>query len=321
MDELKSIQAFIKVIETGSFAEAARQTDLSKSVISKRVSQLEEYLQLELMQRSTRRLSLTDTGVLFYERCLPVMAELEEAKASVSAMEWGLTGLFRVSCITSCMTSFLAKDMCEFHAQHPSLEVDLRQFDRFCDPVAEGFDVSLQPMRAIAPTMEKKDLFPMRRLIVATSRYIKNYGEPQSPNELINHRFVHNSHVCPDDSIPFVNGNKEVPAVIKPIMKTNAISLLHEAVLSGEYMAMMPVFFIEKQLISGELITILPTLQIKHTKLSAYYRKSPFIPMKIRIFMSFLFQKYGEFPPWEKRLIKARPELSSVLGVGSTKSG
>ncbi len=320
MDELDCIRAFVKVIETGSFAEAARQTDLSKSVMSKRVSQLEDHLQLELMQRSTRRLSLTDTGAAFYERCLPVMAELEEAKASVSAMEWGLTGTFRVSCITSCIEAFLADDLCEFHVQHPNLEVDLRQYDRFCDPVSEGFDVCLQPTTTTGTTLEKKDLFPMRRLIVATSSYIEKYGEPQSKSDLINHQFVHNSHVRPDHSIPFVSGNSITPAAIKPIMETNAVSLLQAAVLSGEYMAMMPVFFIEEQLISGELIPILPTIEIQNSVLSAYYRKSPFIPMKVKIFINFLVHKYGEHPPWEKRLIKARPELSLVLGAGLTSS-
>jgi len=320
MDELNCIRAFIKVIETGSFAEAARQTGLARSVMTKRVNQLEEHLQLELMQRTTRSLSLTDTGVVFYERCLPVMAELEEAKASVSAMEWGLTGTFRVSCISSFIASYLADDLCEFQSQHPNLEVDLREYDRFLDPIHEGFDVSLQPTTTVGSSLGEKDLFPMRRLIVATSSYIEKYGNPQSPSELINHRFVHNSHVRPENSIPFVDGNSTAPAVIKPVMVTNTISFLQAAVLSGECMALMPVFFIEKQLISGKLIPILPTIEIQHTVLSAYYRKSPFIPMKIKIFLNFLLDKYGVFPPWEKRLVKARPELSLVLGSGVTKS-
>ena len=121
MNELQCIRAFIRVVEAGSFAEAARQIGTAKSVITKRVNQLEDHMQLELLQRSTRKLSLTDTGADFYQRCARIVSELDEAKSAVRSIEWSLSGVLRVSCISSFTATYLANDLCEFQREHPEL--------------------------------------------------------------------------------------------------------------------------------------------------------------------------------------------------------
>ena len=319
MNELNSLRAFVKVVEVGSFAGAARQMGTSKSVVTKRVNQLEEHLQLELLQRSTRRLSITDTGSALYERCVQILAELDEAKSEVSAVEWGLSGTFRVSCISSFTAAYLARDLCEFQMEHPNLQIELQQQDRICDPVQEGLDVCLQPTAPPSKIVEAMDLLPLRRMVVATPAYLSRHGEPSLPEELAAHRFAHNSHVQPTYAIDFHDGKNTVQAPFTPIMLTNTVWQLRAAVLWGDCMAMMPIFFIEKELATGELVPVLPSLRIKSAKLSAYFRKAPFVPMKIRIFLNFLRQRYGDFPPWEQRLIEAKPELSSLLGPRKAK--
>lgn len=112
----------------------------------------------------------------------------------------------------------------------------------------------------------------------------------------------------------FDRNQKSISIPIDPVILTNTIWLLRAAVLHGDCLARMPVFFIEKELAAGKLIPILPNYRVKGTKLTAYFRKSPFVPMKIRIFLNFLRQKYGENPPWEQRLIKQCPELSANPG-------
>lgn len=144
MNELKCIRAFVKVVDVGSFAEAARQTGTVKSVVTKRVTQLEEHLELQLLQRSTRKLTLTEGGSDFYHRSLEVLAQLDQAKAAVSSVEWGLTGTLKVSCISSFASSYLAKDLLEFQEEHPDLCVELQQHDRFCDPVQENIEVAFK---------------------------------------------------------------------------------------------------------------------------------------------------------------------------------
>jgi DNA-binding transcriptional LysR family regulator len=315
VDELKSMRAFVKVVETGSFAEAARQTHTSKSVMTKRVNQLEDHLQLELMQRSTRKLTITDTGAAFYERCVDLLAELDEAKSAVSSIEWGLTGTFRVSCISSLTASYMADDICEFQQDHPDLRIELLQHDRFCDPVQEGFDVCLQlaqsPKREI---IERVDLIPTRRLVVATPEYLEKHGRPKKPQDIKSHRFAHNIYVQPDCRFDFIRGKVVVSVAFNPVITTNTIWLLRSALLHDECMAMMPVFFIEKELISGKFVPVLPEYRLSSFHISAFYRRTSYVPMKIRIFLNFLRGKYGDFPPWEKRVLNRHPEFSFALG-------
>lgn len=313
MNELSSLRAFVKVVEVGSFAEAARQMGTAKSVVTKRVNQLEEHLQLELLQRSTRRLSITDTGSALYERCVHILADLDEAKSEVSSVEWGLTGTFRVSCVSSFTAAYLARDVCEFQMEHPNLRIELQQHDRICDPVQEGFDVCLQPTAPPSEIMEAVDLLPLRRMVVATPSYLSRHGSPKTPADLAEHRFAHNSHIHPTYSINFMEGQKTIRAPFTPVMLTNTVWQLRAAVLWGDCIAMMPAFFIEQELLSGELVALLPDYRVQSATLAAYYRKTTFVPMKIRIFINFLRRRYGDFPPWEKRLIEAKPELSELL--------
>jgi len=315
MNELSCIRAFVKVVEVGSFAEAARQSGTVKSVISKRVSQLEEHLELQLIQRSTRRLTITEGGAEFYERSTHLLAGLEEAKEAVSSVEWGLTGNFKVSCISSFSASYLAVDLCEFQREHPNLKVELQQHDRFCDPVQEGFDICVQPSGPARGSLEKVDLLSLRRLIVATPNYIEKNGKPLSPIDISSHRFAHNSHIAPDSMIRFNKKGQSIEVPITPDILTNTIWMMHAAVMQGEHMAMMPAFFIEKELVSGKLIPILPDFKIPSAQLCAFYKRSPFVPMKVRIFINFLKQKYGNIPSWERRIIEKRPELAFALGA------
>ena len=314
MNELECIRAFVKVVEVGSFAEAARQTETVKSVITKRVNQLEEHLELQLLQRSTRKLSLTDGGSDFYQRAVEFLAQLDQAKAAVSSVEWGLSGILKVSSISSFTSRYLAKDLCEFQQEHPDLCVELQQHDRFCDPVQEGIDVCLQVGKSFSHALEKVELFPLRRLIVATPGYLEEYGTPKTLEDLSQHRHVHNNYVNSESSISFVKPKAIQPIEIKPQILTNNIWMAHAAVMSGRYLAVMPAFFIEKELTEGELVAVLTDTQLESPVLSAYHHRSSFVPMKVRILINFLRRRYGEVPPWERRLVKECPELSFALG-------
>jgi len=313
MDELKSIRSFVKVVEAGSFAEAARQEGIAKSVITKRINQLESHMEMELLQRSTRKMSLTDTGANFYERCVRIISDLDSAKSAVSTMEWGLTGKFRVSCISSFTAVCLAKDLCEFGREHPGLNIEFQQHDRFCDPVQEGFDVCIQTGNAPTGVLETMEIMPVRRLIVASRSYIEKYGKPEAPEDIRNHAFALNNYVTPALKVALSNENGDIELAVEPAMLANNIWLLQAAVHGGDCISMMPVFFIEKEVLSGEMIPLLTDYKVRDTPLCAYYRQSQYVPMKVRIFVNFLRRKYGEQPPWDRRLLEIMPELRTAL--------
>lgn len=320
MNELECIRAFVKVAEVGSFAEASRQSGTVKSVMTKRVNQLESHLELQLLQRSTRKLTLTDGGADFYERAVLVLAQLEQAKAAVSSVEWSLSGTLTVSCISSFAALYLAKDLCEFQVEHPDLTVELQQHDRFCDPVQEGFDVCLQIDRPTISPGTELDTMPianLSRTFVASAAYIKKYGNPNTLDDLKDHKHVLNNYINPDYCLHFVNPKGTPPVKIKPLILTNTIWMAHAAITSNEYIGLLPIFFIEKELIAGKLVPILPQYRTSQPTLSAYYSRSAFVPMKVRIFVNFLRRKYGSCPPWEDRIREKQPELAAELGFES----
>ena len=310
MDELKSIRSFIKVVDAGSFAEAARQEGIAKSVITKRINQLESHMEMELLQRSTRKMSLTDTGASFYERCVRIVGDLDSAKSAVSTMEWGLTGKFRVSCISSFTATCLAQDLCEFGREHPGLSIDFQQHDRFCDPVNEGFDVCVQTGSPPTGVLEATEIMPVRRLLVASPDYIEKFGIPTTPAELVDHRFALNNYVTPELKVNLIKQGQTTEIPIEPVILANNIWMLHAAVTGGDCISMMPVFFIEKEVMSGALVPLLTDYNVRNTSLRAYYRHSQYVPMKVRIFVNFLRRKYGELPPWDQRLQERMPELN-----------
>ncbi|GAC34059.1 LysR family transcriptional regulator [Paraglaciecola polaris] len=315
MNELECIRAFVKVAEVGSFTEAARQMNVAKSAVTKRINQLEQHLELQLFQRSTRRLSITEGGTVFYQRSIHVLGELEQAKADVSTLEWSLSGTLRVSCVSSFTQLYLADDLCEFRQQHPDLLIDFSQHDRYCDPVQEGFDLSIQTDVAHSEILQKVEIAPLKRLIVGSPAYLEKQGIPTKPEDLSKHALAHNRYIHPDFTMHFENTKEVVSVPFTPTYSSNTIILLRSAVMKGQCLAMMPIFFIEQEIMSGELVPVLTDYRMEGAKLCAFYRKSAFVPMKARIFLNFLKRKYGDIPPWEQRLLLKNPELSYALGI------
>jgi DNA-binding transcriptional LysR family regulator len=198
MDELAGIRMFVRVVEGGSFVAAAHGLGVSKSVISKRVKELEDRLKAQLLVRSTRRLTLTDAGASYFERCVRIVAELDEAQSAVRSLTVGLTGTLRISCIASFLAHQLCRDVCRFQQQHPDLIVELHHNDRVYDPIQEGYDVCMQPSNGGGEGIVRQPIVPLRRLLVAAPDYFERHGRPNHPDQLVSHRCAHNNYNLAD---------------------------------------------------------------------------------------------------------------------------
>jgi len=219
MDELAGIRMFVRVVEGGSFVAAARGLGVSKSVITKRVKELEDRLKAQLLIRSTRRLTLTDAGASYFERCVRIVAELDEAQSAVRSLTVGLTGTLRVSCIASFLAHQLCRDVCRFQRQHPDLIVELHHNDRIYDPIQEGYDICIQPSDVGGEGIVRQPIVPLRRLLVAAPGYFERHGRPNHPDELVSHRCAHNNYILPIADITFASpgGPVRIPP-IRPIV-------------------------------------------------------------------------------------------------------
>lgn len=316
MDELAGIRMFVRVVEAGSFAAAARLLGVSKSVITKRVNELEHRLKARLLERSTRRLTLTDAGVGYFERCTRIVAELEEAEAAVRSLTVGLTGTLRLSCIASFLAKQLCRDICRFQQQHPELTIEVHQNDRLYDPIQEGYDLCIQPSDIGGKNVVKRPIVTLRRLLVASPEYFQRHGRPAQLEDLREHRIAHNNFILPTSAIAFKSdyGMQHTPA-IQPVVLSNSIWMIHEAALHGDCMAILPLYFAADDLREGALVPVFENLPVESAVLSAFYRRSPQVPAKVRMFLNYLEEQYNGVPPWEQRLIRDRESIRpSICG-------
>ena len=310
MDELNSMRAFVNVVEAGSFAGAARLMGISPSVITKRINQLEDHLDAELLRRSTRKLTITDMGAAYYERCSRILSEIDEARCAVNTMNFGLDGMFRISCTGSFASRYMVHDVCDFQLQHPQLRIDFRHNDHVYDPIAEGFDLCVQPRDILNDAITKRPIAQLHRLLIATPEYLRSHGTPKDPGDLANHRIAFNNFVTPEIVVNLTRDDTTESVSINPVLLTNSIWLLKAAVLKGECVSLIPIFYFADELAAGTVVPVLEDYRLPQAELSAYYRRSHHVPMKIRSFLNFIIVRYQPNPPWLAPIIERTPQLA-----------
>jgi DNA-binding transcriptional LysR family regulator len=258
MDELASIRIFVRVVACGGFAAAARQLGLSKSVITKRIGHLEHRLRTELFVRLSRKVSLTEAGASYFERCARIVAEVEEAEAAVRGMTTSLNGVLRITCMGSFLAARICGDACRFQKLHPELTIELHHNDRSYDPIHEGYDICLQTSDIAGENILRKPVVELKRALVATPAFLRRYGVPGHPDALAEYRWTHNNIVLPLQNLLFESrtGIHRAPP-LKPVIMTNNIWTLREAAVSGDCMGILPLFFITEDLRRGTLVPVL----------------------------------------------------------------
>src|SRR5213593_958104 len=196
MDKLTSIRAFTKVVQHGGFSAAARELRLSRSAVSKYVIDLEAELGVQLLNRTTRSASPTENGQAYYERCLAVLAELEEADIAASRSQTEPRGLLRVNAPMSFGTLHLGRCVADFMERYPDLQIQLILSDQQIDPVQEGFDVTLRIADLPSSSMIARKIAPAARVVCAASSYLERRGTPKHPSELREHDCLAYGHLA-----------------------------------------------------------------------------------------------------------------------------
>ena len=226
----------------------------------------------------------------------------------------GLTGSLRVSCIASFLAHQLSRDVCRFQQQHPELIVELHHNDRVYDPIQERYDISIQPSDVGGENIVRQPIVPLRRLLVAAPDYFERHGRPRHPDQLISHRCAHNNYILPIADLVFngPSGPVRIPP-IRPIVLSNSIWMIREAAVSGDCVAILPVYSIVDELRSGALLPVFEDFRIDAAVLNAFYRRSPQVPAKVRMLLKYLKDQYDSEPPWERRLFRGRAHLRRIV--------
>ncbi|MDH3231391.1 MAG: LysR family transcriptional regulator, partial [Alphaproteobacteria bacterium] len=253
MDNFTGMAVFARVVEANSFTEAARRLGMSKAAVSKQVSKLEERLGARLLNRTTRRLSLTEVGAAFYERCARIVAEAEEAELAVTRLNATPRGTLRIDAPVNFGMQYLAPLLPPFMLQHPDLRVDMSFNDRFVDLVEEGCDLAVRIGQLPDSSLVARKLAETRSVICAAPSYWDRHGRPGDPSDLANHDCFAYSYLATGSEWRLQGPGGEVAVRVSGSLAANNGDVLRQAAVAGLGVVAMPVFIVCDDLRKGRL--------------------------------------------------------------------
>jgi DNA-binding transcriptional LysR family regulator len=299
MDRFHALHTFAKVVELGSFARAADRLDLSTSAISRQVAELEAQLGVRLLNRTTRRLSLTEAGQAYYERCVQLLADLAEADSAVRATAVEPKGRLRVTCGVTFGERYLAPAAAEFGALHPDMVFDLDLSDRVVDLVEEGFDLAIRIGSGGSQALVSRRLGTTRMVCCAAPSYLSRRGTPQAPEELTAHECLAYTYVAVPDSWTFEDRDGGRMTVrTKTRHRANNGRMLAALAAEGLGIAYEPDFIVAPEIRSGRLVQLLPDYSTPASPIAAVYPSRRHLSAKVRSFVDFLVARFAGAPDW-----------------------
>ena len=306
MDKLSAMNAFAKVVATRSFAEAGRRLGLTRSAVSKAVMDLERSLGARLLDRTTRRVSPTEAGLAYYERCVAILAQVEETEIQISRLHDEPRGVLKINAPMSFGMMYLASAVADFMARHPDLHVELTLDDRFIDPLAEGVDVTLRIGTLTNSSLIARKLAPARRAMVAAPEYIERHGAPEAVTDLAHHRCLNYGHAIYLQRWQLTESGKPISVPIPAALSSNNGDVLRAAALRGNGIAVLPTFMVGRDIKEGRLEIVLPNNQPPELGIHALYAPNRYLAAKTRVFIDFLVQRFGPNPEWDDFLSRRR---------------
>ena len=290
MDKLSAMRTYRRVVELGSFRAAATDRGLSNAGVSKQVIELEAELGASLITRTTRKLTTTEAGQAYFERCVRILDDIAESEAAVTATQAAPRGLLRISAPMSFGLLQLMAWIPDFVRRYPQVQLDLVLNDRASDLIEEGFDVAIR-VRTTLPdsSLVAKRLGTVTRIVCASPGYLAEAGTPAMPDDLLAHRaLVYSLSESPTNwsLTSLANGNMVRQRVVSALSINNSIGL-RDAALAGMGVALIPVFIVADALKAGTLVQVLPQFRCEAHSLYALYPASRYISPKVRAFVDF----------------------------------
>ncbi|MDA7088381.1 LysR family transcriptional regulator [Pseudomonas sp. SA3-5] len=274
---------FTRVVECHSFTLAAQGLGMQKSTVSRRIALLEERLGVRLLNRTTRKLRLTEVGQAYFERCRQIMLDFAEAEQAVMQLQQAPSGLLRISAPIEFGQLFLGRVLGNFMRQYPQISAEVELTSRPVDPVEEGVDIVILVGQPQDSTLVARKLFETERVLCASPDYLVDHGTPLTVLELVDHRAI----LLPHDSSRYWPLLAEsIPC--QRVLLSNNITFAREAVLAGAGIAALPSMICQEALQAGRLVQLLPAARLPVGELYAVYPSRRFQAMKVKTFLDFL---------------------------------
>ncbi|HEX6958657.1 MAG TPA: LysR family transcriptional regulator [Ferrovibrio sp.] len=299
MDRLTALKVFRLTAELGSFAAAARRLRLSPAAISKNIAELEAHLAIRLFNRTTRRMSLTEAGGLYYERIARVLDELDEADHAVGPLQQMPSGILRVSAPMTLTLLGLSAAIPQFLTRYPRLSLDLNLEDRRVDIVREGYDLAIRGSDDLKDTsLVARKLMTLDHVVCAAPSYFEASGLPATPEDLRRHNCIQFTLSGHADEWEFRRADRVVRIAVNGRYKVSSSLAVRDALRAGFGLSLVPRFYVRDDLAAGRLRAVLQDWAPNETSVYAVYPSRRHLPAKVRAFLDFVSGALGGAHPW-----------------------
>ena len=295
MDRLDAMQMYLRVVETGSFTQVARELGTTQPTVTKQIAALEARLQVRLLNRNTRGVSLTEAGALYYERCQAITRDVAEAESLLRAPQTRMQGSLRIGSSVAFGRRVLIPLALQFMRLHPQVQVDLSFEDRYTDLVATGIDVALRLGKLADSSLGARALGVNPWVLVASPAYLRSHGTPRRPQELTEHATLIYSSVQGNDLWRLRNASGEPVSVpVTGRLRSNNLSALLAASRSHMGIAALPRYVAHDSLQAGRVVEVLKTCRLPEQEIHAVYPSPRLVPQKVQSFIAFLQGKFDD---------------------------
>ncbi|MBB2754504.1 UNVERIFIED_ORG: DNA-binding transcriptional LysR family regulator [Rhizobium aethiopicum] len=298
MDRLTSLAVFGRVVECGGFSAAARRLNMSVTMVGNHVQSLEDRLGVRLLNRTTRKVSLTETGKYYYERSSQILAELDEADRTAGALNTTPRGTLKVY-TSSAIVRFLLPVVSEYMALYPSIALDFSVGERMVDMIEDGYDLVMRTVPPPDSSLVARKLTPWRHMLVCSPAYFESHPMPKRPAEIADHNCLQYAYYPYGDEWRFEDGEgKQESVKIGGNVVSNSAEMLRFLTLNGQGIFLAPSFVVFDDIADGRLVKIMPDYRPVEFNINAVYPNRSHLPTKVRLFIDLLAERFAEHRKW-----------------------
>ncbi|EJZ20646.1 LysR family transcriptional regulator [Rhizobium sp. Pop5] len=298
MDRLTSLTVFGRVVECGGFSAAARRLNMSVTMVGNHVQSLEDRLGVRLLNRTTRKVSLTETGKYYYERSSQILAELEEADRTAGALSTTPRGTLKIYA-SGALVRFLLPVVGEYMELYPSISLDFSVGERMVDMIEDGYDLVIRTVPPPDSSLVVRKLTPWRHMLVCSPAYRDSHLIPKAPAEIADHNCLQYAYYPYGDEWRFEDGEgrQESVKITGNIVSNNA-EMLRALTQSGRGLFLAPSFVVFDDIAEGRLVKIMPDYRPVEFSINAVYPNRSHLPTKVRLFIDLLVERFAEHRKW-----------------------
>jgi DNA-binding transcriptional LysR family regulator len=294
MDRLSAMNMFVRVVETGSFSAVAKELSSTQPTVSKNIAELESWLGARLLNRSTRSLRLTETGSDYYERCVAILQDVEDAEQNVGLLQTQPKGLVKVSAAVAFGRLHIVPKLENFYVAYPDIRIDITLNDRVVDLVEEGVDIAFRMGTLRDSNLIAKKICSSPTLTVAAPDYLKRVGLPAHPRDLKEHNYLVYTELGSREQVTFREDDESVHVAVSGNLQTNNSEVIRSALLSGLGICQAPRWLVGDKLATGELVEVLQEYSVGPTNISVVYSPGRHLPSKMRCFIDYFAQAFAD---------------------------